>query len=251
MTTQPPERGDADEEGGPRRPAGLESPSGPPQPPTGSEAAGGSGPPGGPQSPAAGPQSPASAPGAAPETPAPTEPPGYSGPVPPGGWQQPLARTTALPAGVQLASWDSRVGASLLDSLVLLVLLLVLVAPGVALGIATNRGGLGAGIGVLGLFVWMVLALLYAPVLMRRAGHRNGQSLGKQWVGIRVHRVSGQPTDFGYSLLREFVIKYLLFGVVGGFFLSIPTLLDALWPLWDDENRALHDMLANSRVIRA
>ena len=51
-------------------------------------------------------------------------------------------------------------------------------------------------------------------------------------------------------LLREVVIKQLLFGFVGGFFLSIPTILDYLWPLWDDENRALHDMIAASRVIR-
>ena len=25
---------------------------------------------------------------------------------------------------------------------------------------------------------------------------------------------------------------------------------DALWPLWDDENRALHDFVVNSRVVR-
>ena len=47
------------------------------------------------------------------------------------------------------------------------------------------------------------------------------------------------------------MIKYLLFGVVGGFFLAIPTLLDYLWPLWDEQNRALHDMLASSRVVQA
>ena len=36
---------------------------------------------------------------------------------------------------------------------------------------------------------------------------------------------------------------------IGGFFF-IPTLLDWLWPLWDDENRALHDMLVSSHVVR-
>ena len=63
-------------------------------------------------------------------------------------------------------------------------------------------------------------------------------------------RDTGEPVGFGYAVLRELVVKTLLFGVVGGFFASIPTLLDYLWPLWDDENRALHDMIVKSHVLR-
>jgi uncharacterized RDD family membrane protein YckC len=39
--------------------------------------------------------------------------------------------------------------------------------------------------------------------------------------------------------------------VVGGFLLGIPWLIDVLWPLWDDENRALHDMIVKSHVVRS
>jgi len=28
-------------------------------------------------------------------------------------------------------------------------------------------------------------------------------------------------------------------------------LLDILWPLWDEENRALHDFVVNTRSIKA
>jgi len=28
-------------------------------------------------------------------------------------------------------------------------------------------------------------------------------------------------------------------------------LVDGLWPLWDAQNRAIHDMLAATRVVRA
>ena len=33
--------------------------------------------------------------------------------------------------------------------------------------------------------------------------------------------------------------------------LWLVSLLDDLWPLWDRENRAIHDMLAGTRVVRA
>ena len=46
-------------------------------------------------------------------------------------------------------------------------------------------------------------------------------------------------------------VPWLLFGFVGGFFFSIPTLVDYLWPLWDDENRCLHDMVVSTHVVKA
>lgn len=185
----------------------------------------------------------------------------YGGQTPPGGWQQPIRPPS--PWAPYLASWWSRVGAALLDALIITV-------PALALYFLVFFGGLGlfaaggeneavatgAIIGVLvgfGIFILVALAiaLLYAPLTMRREGEHNGQTWGKQIVGVKVVRADGQPVEFGFAALREVVVKWLLFAVVGGFFFSIPTLLDYLWPLWDDENRCLHDMLVDSRVIRA
>ena len=91
----------------------------------------------------------------------------------------------------------------------------------------------------------------YAPVLMAREGAHNGQTWGKQMLGIRVVRDNGQPVSFGWAALREIVVKGLLFGfVVIDHSRSIPWLLDYLWPLWDDENRALHDMVVSTHVVR-
>jgi uncharacterized RDD family membrane protein YckC len=95
-----------------------------------------------------------------------------------------------------------------------------------------------------------VAVLFYAPLLMGRQGAHNGQTWGKQIVGIRVVRDSGQQVDIGFAFLREFVVKGLLFGFVGSFFFSIPTLIDYLWPLWDDQNRCLHDMVVSTHVVR-
>jgi uncharacterized RDD family membrane protein YckC len=93
-----------------------------------------------------------------------------------------------------------------------------------------------------------IVALLYAPAMMART---NGQTLGRMVVGIRVVRAKGQPMTFGWAMLREVAVKALLFGVVSSLTFGVASLLDVLWPLWDEENRALHDFIVDTRVIRA
>jgi uncharacterized RDD family membrane protein YckC len=188
-----------------------------------------------------GPQAPPPLPQAPPYEPMP------AGETPTGGWDQPIPGAQGW-EGRPLASWGSRVGATLLDVLILTVPMAVLIGVIVAVAFSSNVGAIALGI-FLGL-AYLVAAVLYAPLLMAREGGGNGQSWGKQIVGIRVVRDVGQPFDFGNAFLREFVIKGLLFGTVGGWFLGIPTLLDYLWPLWDDENRCLHDMVAKTHVVR-
>jgi len=194
---------------------------------------------------------PRSAPEAAPGQPGQVDPgqtpPGH---VPPGGGQYPIAPPKPVWAGLPLARWGSRVGAQLLDGLVLLVLSVVLLAPGIVL-LAVDATAAGVVLIILGGLGYVALYLFYAPYFMQRDGERNGQTLGKQWLGIRVVRDNGQPFDLGSGLLREFVVKQLLFAWVGGWFLGIPWLLDNLWPLWEDENRALHDMIVKTHVVRA
>jgi uncharacterized RDD family membrane protein YckC len=113
-------------------------------------------------------------------------------------------------------------------------------------GIATLIVGLIAYVSVL-----FAAVILYAPILMRRPGERNGQSWGKQLLGIRVVRTNGVPMDFTHAAIREALVKGLGLGVASSIIPFIPYLLDALWPLWDDECRAIHDMIVDTRVVDA
>ena len=167
--------------------------------------------------------------------------------TPPGGWQQPIGASGGW-EGRPLASWGSRVGATLLDWLILFIPVGILIV--LVVFVALNSTGGGIVTGILSGLVYLVAVLFYAPVLMAREGEHNGQTLGKQIVGIRVVRDSGEQVDLWFAFMREFVVKGLLFGFVGSFFFSIPTLLDYLWPLWDDENRCLHDMVVSTHVLR-
>ncbi len=68
-------------------------------------------------------------------------------------------------------------------------------------------------------------------------------------MNIRVIRAGGQPISFGFALLREVLVKSLLVGVIASATFGLAWLLDILWPLWDEENRALHDFVVNTRAI--
>jgi uncharacterized RDD family membrane protein YckC len=180
---------------------------------------------------------------------------GYTSPPPPGAGGLPTRDPFAAPAAGhwQLAGWWRRVGAHLIDGIIigigavlLLVVLGAIFGSGFLVGDTTGVIAL-----VLGLVLWFaciaVAALLYAPLMMSRT---NGQTVGRMAVGIRVVRADGRPIDFGFAMLREVAVKWLLFGLVAGSVTGgIATLIDYLWPLWDEENRALHDLIVNTRTV--
>ncbi len=164
------------------------------------------------------------------------------------------------------AGWWSRVGASLLDGLVLLlvaipaIVLLAKVGSNGGLRLDTAGGGQGhlhISRGMWEAFVaagayWLAAQLIYTGLTMRRPGAHNGQTLGKQALNIRVARDSGAEVGFGYAVVREVAVKGLLLSAisnipVGGVFAE---LIWYLWPLWDSTNRAPHDMIVKSHVVR-
>ena len=179
---------------------------------------------------------------------------GYTSPPPPGAGGVASAPFQAPVAGHwQLAGWWRRVGAHVLDWIVISII------AGVFFGIFAAFAGAGFLVGdttgviasILAILGWMlcvvIAALLYAPLMMART---NGKTLGRMACGIRVVRANGQPIDLGYAALREVAVKWLLINAVAGSFtFGLAPLIDYLWPLWDEENRALHDMVVNSRTI--
>jgi RDD family len=103
-------------------------------------------------------------------------------------------------SGVAYAGWWSRVGASLLDSLVLtaasipIIVLLIQVATNGGLHFSTGSGqphavfsrGMYEAFGV-SVVYWLIALLLYSGLTMRRPGVRNGQTLGKTFPAALTH----------------------------------------------------------------
>ena len=106
--------------------------------------------------------------------------------------------------------------------------------------IAAVMMGIMAIVIAIGYIVWWLIAL------------GRGQTPGKQIVGIRVIKDNGEPSGWGYTFLREFVIKLLLVGFLSDATFGIARLVDYLWPLWDraEKMQTLHDKLLGTIVVR-
>jgi uncharacterized RDD family membrane protein YckC len=117
---------------------------------------------------------------------------------------------------------------------------------------------------VVGFAIGFVCWLVFVVWLAQRAGAHNGQTIGKQLVGIRVARVDGAPVEIGVAVLREIVAKALLVGITSSVISGFLGFVDvglvglvvaiAVWygpALADDQRRALHDRMLRTRVVDA
>jgi uncharacterized RDD family membrane protein YckC len=185
------------------------------------------------------------------------EAPGAGTPPPSGApeaaWAPPSETTThyaggpaldygaALPGG-RSASWGSRLGAAVIDWLIRLVIAAPFVGLWLALGGTSEADLYGAySLGI-------VVSWAYAPIMMART---NGQTVGHRVTSTRIVHLDGTPMTGGRAFVREVATKSILFEIIGGLACSIPTLLNYLWPLWDDRDEALHDKLCKTRVVEA
>lgn len=126
------------------------------------------------------------------------------------------------PTGVrthgELATFWERLGAHLLDALILLI-------PTFLASFAIPLVG---PFGVAFLYDWLMHA------------YYEGQTLGKRALNIRVTRPDGSPIDSGVAAARAAM------EIVSG----LPFGLGYLWAAWDPERRTWHDMVADTRVYR-
>jgi uncharacterized RDD family membrane protein YckC len=183
-----------------------------------------------------------------------------TGPLPIGGSMPSSSLGGRVPRSYYLAHWWPRVGATLLDGLVVAPVNIALALSFHLFTVTHQLNASGTSVPRLQYhpYVFLLFALvymLYTVILICRDGEHNGQTLGKQWVGLRVIRNDGEPVDLKTALMREGLVKTLP-GVIGslsalvGVATSFFSLLDDLWPLRGNENQAIHDLVAETHVVQ-
>ncbi len=153
----------------------------------------------------------------------------------------------AAQAGQALAGRGARLGAVLLNGLINLAAML---PGGILLGIGSS-GQQGdtlttlqlIGIGVM--FLCGIALAIYQLMLYLRTG----QTIGKKLMGVRVVKFTdGTNPGFGGLVgLREIVPAVIgMVPLVGGIF----SIVDACF-IFREDQRCIHDLMANTKVIRA
>lgn len=153
------------------------------------------------------------------------------------------------------ASRGSRLGASIIDTLIILVPMIpaymhaipLIVRAGPAVqrntfaiwGVIASTGG------------WFYLGLLWAVCILVINGmlaYRNGQSVAKKWLGIKDVRSDGSRASFARIFWLRNVLNmcFSFIPLVGGLY----GLIDALF-IFGPAKRCIHDYIADTIVVRA
>jgi uncharacterized RDD family membrane protein YckC len=161
---------------------------------------------------------------------------GYRQPsYPPSYADQPIF---GAPAAGSYAGIGSRFGAVFIDGLI---------GGGISIlgnifsGVLSSSGDSGAeavGAVIALFFAFVSLAFFLFNVYLLG---RDGATIGKRVLKIRVLDQTGQPLGFGRALLRE-LCKFIS---------AIPCYLGFLWAFWDQEKQTWHDKILSTHVYDA
>ena len=153
--------------------------------------------------------------------------------------------------GWVLATYLQRLAALVIDTVLFYLPILVLLAIlGVAMVGAVAEEDVEDVVRVLGIVALGSLVVFVGYAIWWLIALGRGQTPGKQLVGIRVVKDSGEPSGWGYTFLREFVIKGLVGGFLSGATGGIYTVIDYLWPLFDKDRQAVHDKMVGTLVVQ-
>lgn len=166
--------------------------------------------------------------------------------------------TTATPpvmtqSNVVYASFLSRFGALIIDSIIIGCLQFIVIAPimtMMGLGIAAQVDGgelsdeatvgmIGAIMAAAGTGMIMVYAISILYYAIMESSKAQG-SVGKMAVGIKVTDMDGNRINFGKALLRS------IGKIISGMIMAIGYLMAA----FTEKKQALHDMIATTLVVK-
>jgi uncharacterized RDD family membrane protein YckC len=136
----------------------------------------------------------------------------------------------------------TRLGAAMIDVVLMTV---VLIAPVMIMGAQAGTAS-KTTTGLVGLF--MIVGTLALIIVNCVFLHRNAQTIGKRMLGIKVVRTDGSRIGLG----RIFGLRFLPVTLLGAipFVGRLSGLIDALL-IFGSERRCLHDLIADTIVIRA
>lgn len=153
----------------------------------------------------------------------------------------------AMMPQLMLASRGVRLGAKLIDTLIIMFVIIVPVIPGIfAIAEADKAGQLENNFPVQALF-WFLAAFVASLVLLVWNAiwlGRYGQTIAKRMLGIRVVTFpNGQAAGYAKAFWLRAVVNYIINSVVPFY-----GLVDVCF-IFREDKRCLHDLIAETTVV--
>ena len=143
--------------------------------------------------------------------------------------------------GAELAARSQRLSAAIMDYLIFFVPLAVALIP---MFMASGRLATGVIAGLLaGGLAFLAIVIRNCLLLAR-----NGQTIGKKAVGIRVVRTDGSDAGFVRLFFLRGGLSWLLAAIPG--IGNLYALIDVLF-IFREDRRCLHDLIADTKVVEA
>ena len=147
-------------------------------------------------------------------------------------------------ASLVLAGRGTRLGAQILDAVIVGVMVYVPFLIGAVLLDSTGLDSAGLTplalaaflVCILGCITWLYFTVIFVS--------RNGQTIAKKWLDIKVVRSDGAPASLG----RIFWLRNVLNGLIS--VIPIYGIIDSLF-IFSESRQCLHDKIADTIVVNA
>ena len=139
-------------------------------------------------------------------------------------------------AEIQLADRGTRLGAALLDGLIIVVAVYLPFLLSVTPGLRGSWSWIGLVVAGISFIVWLSFTVKLLG--------ENGQSIGKKACKIKILRKDGSEV----SISRVIIARNLLNGLLG--LIPLYAFIDALF-IFGNKRRCVHDYIADTIVVKA
>ena len=154
------------------------------------------------------------------------------------------------------ASRGSRLGAAIIDSLIIFIPMIPAYAHAMPLiaaaaGPGAPRNAFAVWAVIAGTGGWFYLGLLWMVIMLIINGmlaYKNGQTIAKKWLGIKDVRTDGSRVSFARIFWLRNVVNICIsfIPLIGSFY----GLIDGLF-IFGPAKRCVHDYIADTIVVRA
>ena len=152
-----------------------------------------------------------------------------------------LENNQGAPDAVLASRW-SRLGASIIDGLIMALAIVPITLLIGGLGALSGEEPLSFGVNIiLGLLSIVVFVGINYKLLVSK-----GQTIGKKLVNIKIVDMNGEKPDFNDHLVKRYAVYFLpsQVPIIGGLFQLVNILF-----IFRGDKRCIHDLAGNTQVV--